>query len=373
MNENVDSYQPSYIAELEQLHLGYDAQLIKLFDGPVDCRMISLQNGPKATESNRAILIAGKNSPERDADFCLFSDHDDTMEPYTERKLGYVGGLLDAESAEQPGAVAKVLHILNKAARVRPFTRVGPERYSPLVEMVADTALFGYLRERRFDAISALLTDPSEDNARQFIHDLIIPLFTGKVDTFTEGGKQYFREAKHQALAVNWNEKPVLVSENVWGQFVAHMTKPTIPDGEIAGLNLDPKIKWIVSTFGEVGFQTQKVVNALLLIKQKTNRVPDEVLLFTRGRKEPIVSSIISGFPPEMLVYALDDSLGQLEKYAVNPRIIPLRAIRAGSKRANGVAPDGMRIINMEEGDLNGQLLAIYSQDRNAWPLQSGT
>ncbi len=354
-----EDYKPPFKSELQQLTEEYEERLQTLFDGPVKYQMLSLKDNLGQGEQNRAIFVTRAGFLEGDYTAVCFTDLDDTIVPYSERKKEYFKSLLNTISSESPELIENALLVINRAARARPYTGVGPEKYSPLLEMVTDTVLLEALKKHRVEKIRTLLENPTEENARRFILDEVVPKFSNLVDTFTDTNKSYFREAQHQALAVNWNQRPQLVSENVWDSYLANMTQPRIPENEIMGLDIDPNIYWIVSTFGEIGFQTEKVVNALQLIKEKTGRVPNGILLFTRGRKEPVVSKIIDEFPDKLPILALDDSLEQLIGYFVNPRITPIRADRTGTKRANKPTPEGMLRIDMERGNLKDQLRNI--------------
>ena len=99
-------------------------------------------------------------------------------------------------------------------------------------------------------------------------------------------------------------------------------------------------------------------MNALEYLKTRGCRMPNELLFFLRGEKEPVVSYLLHTLPEQITVLAPDDNLDQLKSYEKNPRIIPVQAVRTTSKQ---YAESGKvyQTIQMDQENFNDRLLEI--------------
>ncbi|HAU98679.1 MAG: hypothetical protein UX04_C0002G0271 [Microgenomates group bacterium GW2011_GWF2_45_18] len=357
--ESSSDFIPPYTSELGLLYDSYRSRLEKLLGGSITGQLISLPHFSARNESNRAIRVRTREQIdfEKYTAVC-FCDHDDTLERYSPRKESYVQELCPMIPSGDRDACSTTLRILNAVCRIRPITGKGPDRYSPLLEMIACSTLLD-------SQISALKLQKISDvqSAKEFIIQTVLPQFAGMLE-YNERG--FFREVKHQALAIQWDTKPSRVAKIVWDTYRKHMTQSTIPDQELAGLNIDPAIYWIITTYGEIGFQPEKVINALEYLQTHSYRMPNELLFLLRGTKEPVVSHVLQSFPETIPVLAIDDRLDQLEQYRTNPRIVPIQAKREiPFQTRNDAQPDHSLftypVIQMDQGNFNEKLVKIVS------------
>lgn len=301
-------------------------------------------------DPTRAWRIIFKPYSDADKPKAFFlTDWDDTLEPYSKRKNILADNYREILPKDNPELVEKFLRFvsnINKAARVLPVNGIHPERYSPFLEVMATSEAMKIIEQSED---TQFLDNPTEESARSFISSVVLPKLNGKVDIHPEEKKTYFREAQNQAAAIDFEKKPFGVDDQIWDCFLRAMTQANIPLGEMDNFDLDDDIRWIISTFGEPNFQLEKVLNGLVELKKAGKRTPDEVIVFTRGRKEPVITKLAGETGSIPLVY-LDDSVGQLEKVMGIPNIIALRALRSGSKRSQSSTPRMIGEVYMDTG-----------------------
>lgn len=325
-----------------------------------------LERNPSGEPTRAWKIKLNQDANTKNVSQVLLSDWDDTLEPYSQRKQTLYSHYRELLPDIDPSSQDKVIEFcksLNKAARILPVSGSHPERYSPLVEIMATSELFKQITAH--SNLEALLHDTSEDAARSFIGKLFASdsALKGVLEIKTEmkdgKPKQYFREVGNQAAAVDFEKKPAGVSEDVWNVFKKSMTEAAIPDIEYDNFDLSDDVYWAISTFGEVNFQLEKVLNTLAVMKQKHLRLPDEVVLFTRGRKEPVIRSIAKAWIDKGVNVAyLDDSVGQLKRVVsfqaeFGNKFMPLRAQRAFSKRSIDPTPEGIRDVYLGQQTLS--------------------
>lgn len=293
-----------------------------------------------------------------------FFDWDDTIEPYTERKIKFwqdcVSLIPEAdETARQQ--FLRACPSVNRAARILPVNGMHPEHYSPLLELVAITDLIDSVRRGQIPEIlknqTAELSDEgAEDLARDYLEQDIIPKMAGGVGVQTEGpeGKRkvYFIEKKNQSTSVDFQQKPVLVNEGVWTSYKKRMTESNIPTSESDHFDLPGNVRFVVVTFGEAGFQLEKVANGLETLRKSGKRLPDEIILFTRGRKNPIIEKVLEKYPGLKFIY-VDDSPRQLEGVATIRGIVPVHAQRSKSRRSTEEVMGNIHQVNMEKTQMS--------------------
>jgi hypothetical protein len=141
-------------------------------------------------EPTRAWKI--KLSPDankKDTTKVLLSDWDDTIEPYSQRKqtlyTKYRDLLKDMDRSSQD-KVIEFCKSINKAARILPVSGSHPERYSPLVEVIATSEFFKQFSHH--SDLDQLFQDTSEEAARAFIGKLFTagPNLKGVLEIKTE-------------------------------------------------------------------------------------------------------------------------------------------------------------------------------------------
>lgn len=307
---------------------------------------------------SRAWRIVLNQNKEKISSAAIF-DWDDTLEAYTDRKRNFHLGLLDLIGPKDSFVKENFLKsckFLNKVARVLPNSGVHPERYAPLFELMAENTLVDSLSAGGLPNFMAEIATVSEDDeaenlARNFLQEQILPKFGGKVETIEETNgngerKTYFRETESKSVAASFDQKPIWVSQQVWDLFKDMMTRANIPDAEFGHFDLPKDVRFLVASFGEIDFQLEKIVNGLEAVKEKGGRIPDEILVYTRGRKNPILKKIVDSFLNIQFIY-VDDSPRQIERVAEIANLVPILAKRKGSKRSGEVV-EGVREVDIE-------------------------
>src|SRR3972149_10549622 len=298
--------------------------------------------------------------PTGKADSCAIFDWDDTLDPYTERKPrlyeSYLSLIPDSDAAVR-GKFIKACKALNAAARVLPVNGTHPEHYSPLLELVATSILVKSIQESKApDFLNDLTGQEDENFARSYLIETVLPKLQGQVgvkeETTNDTPKKYFVELANQSTSVRFNERPKDVDENVWSIYKQIMTGSNIPTNEIGHFDLPDNVRFIVATFGEAGFQLEKVLEGIKTISAKGKRIPDEIVLYTRGRKNPIIQKLVKEIPGVPCVY-VDDSPRQLESLRGIDRITPIHAHRQSSKRSLEKVSPEIREVDMEVTNLS--------------------
>lgn len=351
-----ERYTPLYSSEAAPLRV-LSPRIEKLIGRKIVIDGVLERNQKEEPTRVWRIKLSPEN-PDRKVATALLTDWDDTLEPYTQRKEALYSSYRDlVPDLERPTQKRLIdfCKSLNQAARILPVSSAHPEKYSPFVEVFATSQLFQLIKSDP-EALK-MLEQPSEEAARNFIRQYVLPHMEGKLEikNQTKDGKEkvYFRETTNQAAAIDFDHQPFGVVPEVWDRFKKAMTQANIPDHEYPNFDLDETVYWAISTFGEVNFQLEKIINTLAQMKEKGIRLPDEIVLFTRGRKEPVIKSMTEEWVKKAIpVIYIDDSVSQLKKVVSFPeefggKFIALRAQRALSKRSTDPTPEGIRDVYM--------------------------
>jgi hypothetical protein len=85
------------------------------------------------------------------------------------------------------------------------------------------------------------------------------------------------------------------------------------------------------------------------ILEAKKGRLPDEIIIITGGRKQPILDEVINEAPRTAFVY-VDDSVSQLEKMLdSNADVKVVRGLRHGTKRSAAETNRTFQTAQMEE------------------------
>lgn len=326
---------------------------------------------PKAViaGASRAWRFIRKGNPNKSIKALFFTDWDDTLEDYTIRKERLYADYQTLIPHNVPDYLKKGFRnccdALNLGARVLPNNGIHPEHYSPLVELVGTTLLLNEIQQvANSDEIPlqtrTFLDNPTEENAREYIKLEIIPILETAVEV-KEEDKTYFKEKANNSAAINFAQKPDLVDKTVWDKFVAHMTRSNITTAELENFDLPDDVYWVVTSFGDPSFQSEKILNGLMTLWQNGIRIPNEIVVFTRGRKPAVVSKIMHSLHTHSTSPAvfLDDSLRQFDEM---PGVIMVRAIREGAKRAGEKGFENMTTADMNCESLSQILKRVAYQ-----------
>ncbi len=285
----------------------------------------------------------------------ILTDFDDTLHPHTDRKKllysTYQKLFSDFQEAEHFSASCASL---NEACRVLPVNGVHPEHYSPFLELIASTTLLHNMEEKTVEGNAIkLLQRPSEEAARSYVAWIARNFMQQQLQVI-EGSKIYFREKKNSALTTGFSTCPENVDIRIWQLYTLAMTHSTVPAGELTHYDLSDNVYWTITTFGDLAYQLTKVTSFLKDLKNQNERLPNEVVLFSRGRKPPILEQLTRSFQAIPIVY-VDDSPRQLEN--VPAGIVPVQAVRNGAKRAVEEAEKNRPLIAYMEHESLSQIL----------------
>ncbi len=357
-----------YTAEWTLVYSRYSTELKNLNKGKIPSVELMEVTGNKGSKGYR-IILNGNRAPLAPSSFkaCVFTDWDDTLSPYTKRKNNYHKELsiqYSSVDADQQKFVT-FCEAINKATRVLPSDGRHPERYSPLLEMAAESLAI----QKSVDAenyISRLINDDNANErvARDFIKEKVLPLLGDKVYPQTEEDpnksgvvKMYFREKQPLSADIDFKNRPDNIINSVWSSFENNMLRGNVQSNEIGNFDLDDQTYWIVSTFGITHFQIQKVIEGLQVLQKAGKRIPNEILVYAEGRKRPIIKNIITEFKEDprfikpLPTFFLDDSVEQLR--LIGDLAIPIFARREGSKRAERNANGSFTELRVETEPLS--------------------
>jgi hypothetical protein len=296
-------------------------------------------------------------------------DWDDTLEPYTKRKLKFYNTLtvlIPDSRKELSSRVIKICKALNKAARILPEDGTHPEHYSPKLDLIALTILFDSINAGKLPELLENIKEQSDKEndekiAREFIHRDVLGKFGNQIKMVSEVKKNvlkmYFREVINQSVSLNPSEKPKEVDTKIWNIYHRVMMGSNIPQNELQNFDLPLGVRFIVATFGEIGFQLEKIINSIKELKLHNQRIPDEILVFLKGRKEPIIESVVNLFPNTKFVY-VDDSPRQLDGVVNIDRTTPIHAFRKGAKRSGERAHTNIKVVDMATKTLSDIILS---------------
>ena len=279
-------------------------------------------------------------------------DYDDNLVNTTESKKRFVDSLLETIPADKKSEFSDAYVHINRAARVLPSDGTHPERYSPLLDMLAVSEAINSLTASDHEKIRL---PQNETEARTFIKNVIdlqpnLTIGTKKELKIVDGVEQeklYFIENEEQSAGINFRkEPPQNVRKDVWMNFKKNMTNVDIPENELEYFDIPDDVRFIVATFGQLDQQLEKLAKTIRRLKRKGKRIPDEIIVITDGRKEPILKQIIDASQNAQCVYG-DDSVNQLEKMIGTKNTVLVRGWRKGTKRALDITPEGVRQFDM--------------------------
>lgn len=306
------------------------------------------------------VIINPTQNPEQINKGGIF-DWDDTLEPYTQRKNEFYNSLINLlpnDKKDLGPEILEICHTINKAARILPEDGTHPEHYAPRLELIAITSLFNSIKENKIPELlmkekgKLKITKHEEEIiAREFINQIVEEKLKEQISIKSEKNKDnvvknYFIETRNQSISIDFDKKPEHVDDDVWNFYHTYMAETNISKNEIKKFDLPNDVRFIVATFGEASFQLEKITNSIKELKNNGARIPDEILIFLRGRKEPIIKNVLNSYPNAKFVY-VDDSLRQVERVIGMDRIVPIRAIRSGSKRENEITETNLKSIDM--------------------------
>lgn len=323
-------YSPKHKSQFEIIN-EYKNRLEALSpDKKIRIKPITYTEGEEVIRGFRIILNEHKTAKKG-----LITDWDDTLETYSNRKPKYFLSLFQSvneKSGIQQDNFFTICNAINKSARVLNWQQTHPENYSPFLEMITESQLLEDIAESSQDEFFLnLRNSPSEETARIYILNNIIPKFGGAVEPETKNNKTYFKESKHQSVAYILEEKHDFINQDVWASFNETMTCPNLTNEDIENFDLDDNVYWAISSFGALEFQLKKIIGSLELLAKNDKRMPNEILIVTHGRKRKALLEIRDEQPSVDWTYA-DDSERQLEKME-NDKIKLLNAKRDGAKR----------------------------------------
>jgi hypothetical protein len=313
----------------------------------LDVLKISIdEQGAKLAEAYQAVI--NPQPQDRPADLVYTIDMDDTLVKYTEAKAGFHGQvkqkILKATQERyglEPDLIDKLLGQINKAARVLPQSSIHPEAYSPTLEIISLTYLISWLQQaepREAEEFVAKLRKKSAITNNNWIRQFIVKpaieniLPANILEARQENDKTYFVKtglAKCLATSVNSREIAVFQSDeqlnfsseeqrqlfiNLYLDFQSIMLAPKINLGLIPGP--EDKGRFVLATFGEDRFQLIKVRNFLKQLQLLGLRLPDEIIFFSEGRKEPVLTHMFKERSKQVKEYKqihIDNSLRQIQ------------------------------------------------------------
>lgn len=360
---DVEKYTPAYSHELELVRRGFSERLQVLNDGK-PFKLMLQQSGEPAKilgepgSEYRAIRITLTSNDYAKYSGWLGTDWDDTCENYTERKQRLYKALSGGLDEQTKDNFRKSSEQFNKAARILPFGGTHPERYAPLLELMAISDLLKQFQSGEFSSqATELFNNPNEHFARKYIDERILVKLADNAEMpiialngIKEGKpKIYFQEQEYFIVSLDYSKKPAFVDEGVWERYKLFMASANIPEDQFGNFDINDDIYWMVTTFGEPGYQLEKIIEGLKVLKRAGKRIPDAILCFEMGRKRKFLEEFSKRFS-DRAVY-LDDSLGQLEEVrGLGMQLV--HAIRPGAKRSESVTPVGILSVNPAEQSL---------------------
>lgn len=295
------------------------------------------------------IVLSKENA--KDSRAVLATDWDDTLEKYSLRKLAYHQELAkkflersgDGQIDEEK--LLKFFLLINKVARVLPIDDSHPESYSPYLELLAESYFLKILDEKPQLFLSIIKRFGSNEAAvRHLIKKQVLPMLPSQAlenkleeDLVKKKRKYYFKEKEALALEINFYNKPQNISKEIWQIFIEKMTKNNLDEQDIQNMNPSEDIYWIISSFGSVNFQLEKILAGLSELKRTGQRLPDEIDIITQGRKGAYLRNLFDNILQvfDKKITYIDDSKGQLKSLIpIEDRVRLLRAIRRGSEKA---------------------------------------
>jgi len=358
MESEITDYKPAFQAEIPIIRLREQDWLDLIGEEAPNHLEIHARSFQETEDETLAVtkgymvilnggLLSAASKFESDV---LESDHDDTTDPHSKRKPELNEALFSLlKTSVNRESIFRALDYINRAARVLPPKGFHPERYSPLLEMLAETELINSINANvESETITKLLSTEDEAEgekvARDFINDQIKRHLDGQIildETTEKNPKSYFKEVVYQSTALNFTKRPGFISSDVWQAFKKHMTETRINPKIV---DIDKDTPWILITFGSIDYQQEKILNALRSLKESGKRLPDIVVFITQGRKTPFIKYLLDLFPKASHKY-IDDSLRQLQKLISTDRLDLFQAVYKDSKRAEESDPRITRVL----------------------------
>ncbi len=322
--------------ELIYATLGIDAQI----------KAHSVVEGKRQTKAYRIRL---SNRDAHSLSLILATDFDDTLEKYTKRKEAYHQHLADllrevaaTSSADltDPTDIISLLGKINKIARCLPTDGTHPEYYAPKLELLMETHLLELARQNpvKFQGLSSLDVKSLREYLVQALSQQLSDVETVKELDKNDNPKLYFLEKAPLTMEIDFGASNFQeIDQELWQLFVKDMTGANLDEGEVSGMDMPEEVYWLITTFGVAQFQIRKVTAGLQKLQQQGQRLPDEIVIITQGRKDMFLQELFGNLLHvfgKKIVY-LDDSKSQLESVVAKLRekVQVFLAVKMGAMR----------------------------------------
>lgn len=292
--------------------------------------------------------------------FLVELDWDDTVEPYSPRKDEFISKL--GREINIPDrlvtAFKEMCGVINKQARVLPSDNIHPQRYSPLLEMMAISYMIDDMEAGTQSWIETFSMLDNEKKKSELVQKLIEITASEKLEgrvglaeshDSARFGRIYFHEADDKGLDTDFSHESIDgVDERVYRNFKEEMTASRIDIISRKLLDVPNEVGVELVTFGDKSYQPAKVTNGIEILRNEGRRLPEGLTFITRGRKKSALEWIADQYPSAKVGY-FDDSLNQLV-LMINSRINCLfHAIRPGAKRAHQETPPEIKRIDLND------------------------
>lgn len=282
----------------------------------------------------------------------LLADFDDTLVGATNRKAKFYAACADLVPDDAREGLEQAAVAINNAARILPINGAKPVRYTPRLEMLGITEVVKILNKPAGE-IEHIPAD--EQEARTFLKRFMQqPGKRNAEDTLAFSasnievkGKErdVFVEDDHRSASIYLQgERPQDIHPGVWGAFKTHMAGDNIPEEEFENFDLPEDVRFTIATAGQTDYQLPKIMSAIKVLRDRGSRLPDEIIVITRGRKKSILERLVDESPGTRFVY-LDDNVNQLIELEDTDRLQRVHAYREGIRRAHHIVPDGVPSI----------------------------
>jgi hypothetical protein len=291
----------------------FGSRLGLLFEGGYSVELIWGYEQDETLKEFRALRIKSKQSKvESKSGDIVFADFDDTIFRYSLAKRDFhqqVAQMFSETHSLDQQQVLTALGAINRACRVWPPGKLRPERYAPLMELKAISTLFE-------SETNAIPDQADEAWAREFIrqHEAMFAMDI-TIDADENGKTRFIEKVDHVFAMKSYETPPDGVAPSIFHVFKKSMLTPGITSPQdIEHLNLSANDYWVVSTFGMVDFQLAKIIGCMEHMKQNGLLIPDEIVVYTRGRKEPVMKRVLQSLlgSSSKKVRVFDDSVRQL-------------------------------------------------------------
>ena len=297
----------------------------------------------KELQTSAYLINLSKRDPKA-TEVVLITDWDDTLEKYSLRKANYHHELAQLFSLHAKdladldlGVLSKFFLSLNEIARCLPADGTHPESYSPYLELLAESYFLEIAQRDPNQFLKILrLTKPALRNLfkNRVLNLLPKTLLTNEFNEKKQ--KHYFKETETAILDIDLQQIPAQIAEPIWQLFKEAMLGNNLSAQDVENMTLGDEVYWVVSTFGAANFQIEKVLAGLAELQKNGQRLPDEIIIITQGRKDSFLRHFIEDVAEVSgkEIYYLDDSERQLNSFAEEDGLHLLKAVRRGAKRA---------------------------------------